>query len=50
VENQAQGNTFMLLVAIVLIACVTVLLVLRAHRSGDLKEMEKKYLKRHHHN
>jgi hypothetical protein len=46
VENGFQSDAHMLLVAIVLIASVTVLIVLWAHRTGDLKEMEKKYLKR----
>lgn len=45
-ENSFQSDANMLLVAIVLIASVTVLIMLWAHRTGDLREMEKKYLKR----
>ena len=49
-ENSFQSDTHMLLVAIVLIASVTVLIMLWAHRTGDLREMEKKYLKRRNRN
>jgi hypothetical protein len=50
VENSFQSDAHMVLVAIVLIASVTVLIMLWAHRTGDLREMEKKYLKRRNRN
>jgi hypothetical protein len=46
VENSLQSDANMLLVAIILIASVTVFVILWAHRTGDLREMEEKYFKR----
>jgi len=36
----------MFLVGIILIASLAVLIILWAHRTGDLRDMEKKYFKR----